>query len=319
MSPRFWTGDTGRAIRALGDDATIVAMYLLTAPGSNMIGLYYLALPTLAHETGRSLQAATKALARLGEVGFAHYDAERETVYMPEMARHQIGRSISPNDRQRIGVVNQLHEHSTCSFVKDFWEKYAQAYALPGACPYRGPVGCHVAATWQPPSQAQEQAQAQATATDSERATPDESPPPNGHPDPVPVNAPPVPDAPPGPTDTRPENPRPLPVASCPSVEYVIAPTTGVEMAYALSEGSGNVVSPHATNKQLLELKEVCTNGSTKLDLDDLRVIGLAIASGKALGFLKERPIEIRSLVHDGGKHLFAAFVATEKWANRGK
>ena len=53
VSPRFWTGKTGRAIRRSDCDAAlVVALYLMTAPTSNMIGLYYLPLITIAHETG---------------------------------------------------------------------------------------------------------------------------------------------------------------------------------------------------------------------------------------------------------------------------
>ena len=51
VSPTFWTGDTGRSLR--GDpDAQRVAFYLLTCSNANMIGLYYLPLPTLCHEIG---------------------------------------------------------------------------------------------------------------------------------------------------------------------------------------------------------------------------------------------------------------------------
>ena len=52
VSPRFWIGTTGRELRRLGPEVQVVALYLLTAPHSNMIGLYYLPIPTLCHETG---------------------------------------------------------------------------------------------------------------------------------------------------------------------------------------------------------------------------------------------------------------------------
>jgi hypothetical protein len=58
----FWTGETGRKLRAAGGDAQRVAMYLITCGSSNMIGLYYLPLPVMCHEIGITLQGASKAL-----------------------------------------------------------------------------------------------------------------------------------------------------------------------------------------------------------------------------------------------------------------
>ena len=67
VAPAFWTGETGRHLR--GDaNAQRVAFYLMTCPSANMIGLYYLPLPVLAHEIGISLQGIfegpSKALRR---------------------------------------------------------------------------------------------------------------------------------------------------------------------------------------------------------------------------------------------------------------
>ena len=63
--PRFWTGETGKALRTLGAEAQVVAMYLVTGPSASWLGLYYLPMPTLCHETGRGLQGARKALGSL--------------------------------------------------------------------------------------------------------------------------------------------------------------------------------------------------------------------------------------------------------------
>ena len=54
VSPQFWIGKTGKAIKKAGPEATIVALYLMTCPHANMIGLYYVPLMYIAHETGLS-------------------------------------------------------------------------------------------------------------------------------------------------------------------------------------------------------------------------------------------------------------------------
>jgi hypothetical protein len=51
VSPQIWLGETGRKLRGY-PEAQIVAYYLLSSPHANMIGLYYLPIIYLAHETG---------------------------------------------------------------------------------------------------------------------------------------------------------------------------------------------------------------------------------------------------------------------------
>ena len=70
ISPSFWTGKTGKAIKAGGQEAVVVAMYLMSSPHSNMIGMYYLPMMYLAHEAGLGLEGASKGLRRACEAGF---------------------------------------------------------------------------------------------------------------------------------------------------------------------------------------------------------------------------------------------------------
>ncbi|ENU2556439.1 hypothetical protein ACE4O8_005059, partial [Escherichia coli] len=67
VSPRFWLGETGRELRKAGAEAQVVAFYLMTSPHANMLGLYYLPVLYLAHETGLGLEGASKGLKRAVE------------------------------------------------------------------------------------------------------------------------------------------------------------------------------------------------------------------------------------------------------------
>lgn len=142
VNGRFWTGDTGKSLR--GDlEAQVVAAYLMTAPTSNMIGLYYLPMPTLCHETGLALKGALKALARLSEEGFAHYDPLSETVFVVNMAREQVGAALKADDNRVKGVRREVEEHIKCPLLHLFLEKYGRAYHLlevhPQTSPLKGP------------------------------------------------------------------------------------------------------------------------------------------------------------------------------------
>jgi len=48
----FWIGATGKQICRLGPELQLVALYLISAPGADALGLYYLPMTTAAHETG---------------------------------------------------------------------------------------------------------------------------------------------------------------------------------------------------------------------------------------------------------------------------
>ncbi len=141
VAPRFWSGDTGRSLRAQGRDSLLVALYLLTSPSSNMIGLYYLPLATLCHETTVSLPVARRVLAGFGRLGFAFYDDDTEHVWVPEMPRFQIGEELKAQgdgdgktkgaDKRIAGVERELMAVKSCRFARDFYAKYRDRFSLP--------------------------------------------------------------------------------------------------------------------------------------------------------------------------------------------
>jgi hypothetical protein len=127
---RFWNGETGKAIRRHGPQVQVVALYLVSSPSSNMIGLYYLPIPILCHEVGCSLQAAQHALHALAEVGFAFYDASTEHIWVPNMARFQIGEHLKPGDKQIVAVIKALNHVKNSPFVGDFLKRYQDIFHL---------------------------------------------------------------------------------------------------------------------------------------------------------------------------------------------
>jgi hypothetical protein len=129
VSPQFWTGATGKSLR--GDpDAVIVAMYLMTSPHANMIGLYHLPKLYIAHETGLTIEGASKGLQRCIEALFCTYDEASEHVFVHEMARFQIGDSLDIKDKRCKGVENELEKCPKGALQHAFREKYASAFHL---------------------------------------------------------------------------------------------------------------------------------------------------------------------------------------------
>lgn len=130
VAPQFWIGPTGKRIRQLGADAQVIALYLLTSPHANMIGLYHLPVPYISADTGIPIDGASKALQRLTDAGFCGYDADAEVVWVYEMSRDQVGENLKANDKQCAGVANAYAHVPTNKFLASFYERYKTAYHL---------------------------------------------------------------------------------------------------------------------------------------------------------------------------------------------
>lgn len=157
FSPRFWTGTTGRQMRSAGRDAQLLAAYLITAPGSNMIGLYELPFPTLCAHVNMTPDQARTALATLADLGFVRYDFEAELAWVIEGARYQMGATISPKDKRYTGGMRLLSQFKGHPFAVGWYRRYRAAYSLPRMVLGGGSQGPRK----QPRSQEQEQEQEQ--------------------------------------------------------------------------------------------------------------------------------------------------------------
>jgi hypothetical protein len=134
VAPTFWTRGTGMRLR--GDPTTqCVALYLMSAPFSNMIGLYYLPVTTIAHDLGSPLEGAWKALARLSEEGFCTYSEASEMVFVRTMARRQLGLKdgevLKPKDHRAAGILRMLKECGDSQLLRAFWDEYKHTLLLP--------------------------------------------------------------------------------------------------------------------------------------------------------------------------------------------
>jgi hypothetical protein len=129
ISPRFWTGDTGKRLRG-HTEAQLVALYLMSAPGSHMIGMYPLEIPTLCHHTGFLTEGATKGLARLAALDFAYFDDVAELVWVPEMAHFQIAKTLKRGDKRIKGVEKELENYRKSRFFNLFLDKYRNDFNL---------------------------------------------------------------------------------------------------------------------------------------------------------------------------------------------
>jgi hypothetical protein len=130
LAPTFWTGRTGRAIKRRGIEGVVVALYLVSSPHSNMLGLYYQPLLYLAEETGLTIEGASKGLRWCIECGFCSYDDETKTVWVHEMAAWQVAASLSEGDKRCKGIQKDYDALPDNPFLCAFFERYAEPFHL---------------------------------------------------------------------------------------------------------------------------------------------------------------------------------------------
>jgi len=130
VSPKFWTGETGQELARRGSDALVVAMYLMTSPHSNMLGLYYQPVLYMAEETGLTPEGASMGLQHCIEAGFCDYDHSSKMVWVFEMASYQIGSELLPTDKRCKGIQKDYNALPNVPFLGPFFDQYRQKFHL---------------------------------------------------------------------------------------------------------------------------------------------------------------------------------------------
>lgn len=126
VMPTFWTGETGRAIKGK-PELQVLAFYLFTNPHSNALGLYYLPIPFIVHETGLPEKKIIDGFKKLAD--FAKYDAASEFVWVIGMAGRQLG-EMDPTDNRMKGIRKLWAALPANPFTGDFWAKYGEKYGF---------------------------------------------------------------------------------------------------------------------------------------------------------------------------------------------
>jgi hypothetical protein len=143
ISPRWWTGDTGRQIarRSLSEcDSTytaglevrVLGDWLMTGSMHNQYGLYYAPLVLIQAETGLRPSRVAAALETLAALEFASYDELTSFVWVREMAAWQLplplereGRNGKPD--HRIEAARRWYRGEQPNpFLGEFFDRYGE-------------------------------------------------------------------------------------------------------------------------------------------------------------------------------------------------
>lgn len=124
--PEFWTGTTGRELRAHGKDAQLIGLYLATNRHANMLGLYRLRIDDVRHETGLGVKAIAKGLQAAQQTDYARYDAATEFTWVRQMARFRLGlkagEGLREGDKRALAISRIYHALESNPFLGEFFD-----------------------------------------------------------------------------------------------------------------------------------------------------------------------------------------------------
>lgn len=163
VAPKMWHGKTMKALRK-HPEGLVVALYLMTSPSSNMLGLFAQPVLYMAYETGLGEEGARKGLQCCIEAGYCSYDEESEFVWVHEMASYQIAKELKASDLRCKGIQKEYETLPENPFLGAFFERYASAFHLTNA---RGIEGASQGPSKPHRSQEQEQEQEKEQEQDS--------------------------------------------------------------------------------------------------------------------------------------------------------
>jgi len=127
--PKMWHGKTIKALRR-SPEGLVVALYLMSSPSSNMLGLFAQPVLYMAHETGLGQEGAMKGLQKCVEVGYCSYDEDSEFVWVHEMASYQIASELKASDLRCKGIQKDYDALPDNPFLGVFFDRYQQAFHL---------------------------------------------------------------------------------------------------------------------------------------------------------------------------------------------
>lgn len=141
ISPQFWINEQGKKIKKLGVESQLIALYLLTNPHANMIGIYYLPIAFISHEVGLTHEEANDGLQNLMKSEFCSYDHDTEYVWVHEFAFEQIGEQLKYSDNRVKAINDAFSSLPTLPFLEKFYDKYAKSFFIEPLHDHRSTLG----------------------------------------------------------------------------------------------------------------------------------------------------------------------------------
>lgn len=121
IKPSFW--HTKKTIH-MDSRSKLLAIYLMTSPSFQMVGIYHIPKVTMQAHTGLSADEIDQCIDFLETIDFMRYDSDQQVVWVVDMAATQV--ADNPNPKQLKGVRNELARlwEEESPFVEEWLERH---------------------------------------------------------------------------------------------------------------------------------------------------------------------------------------------------
>ena len=121
IRPSFW--HSSKVVR-MSPKERLLALYLMTNPSFQMVGIYHIPKVLMAEHTGLCMDIVEACLASLEDIEFLRYDDDLQIVWVVDMALSQI--ADNPNANQIRGAEKELARllEEEVPFVEDWLVRY---------------------------------------------------------------------------------------------------------------------------------------------------------------------------------------------------
>lgn len=132
VDEKFWSGETGRELKMLGKDAQLLALFLITNPMANPLGLYNFTIEHVVRYLPMSVDEARLAMDALIGVDFVSYNDDTGMVFVHNMVSYQNGFNLKVTDTRLVSIHNKLRElPANEPLVQKFKAMYSDYLHLP--------------------------------------------------------------------------------------------------------------------------------------------------------------------------------------------
>lgn len=131
VSAKYWMTGLSKKIRQLGTDAAYLSIYLQTNHHTHSLGMFYLPLQYIAHDTGITLNKVEELLKALCAIDFCCYDFESEYIWLKNYALEQSGGALKENDNRVAQLQRYFEELPQLEFLDAFYETHKQDFHTP--------------------------------------------------------------------------------------------------------------------------------------------------------------------------------------------
>jgi len=132
VDERFWSGETGRELKLLGKDAQLLALFLVTNPMANPLGLYNFTIEHVVRYLPMTVDEARLAMDALIGVDFVSYNDDTGMVFVHNMVSYQNGFNLKVTDTRLVSIHNKLRElPANEPLVQKFKSMYSDYLHIP--------------------------------------------------------------------------------------------------------------------------------------------------------------------------------------------